>query len=64
MQSSSLWSQGPEWLTSETDWPKWSPMSVPNICTSEEIEARGGSRIYKRGGGGLTQGTNLLGRGV
>ena len=26
---------------------------------------RGGSRIYKRGGGGgLTQGTNLLGRGV
>ena len=39
LQSSSLWSHGPEWLTSETDWPKWSPMSVFNICTSEEIEA-------------------------
>ena len=29
------------------------------------LYGRGGSRIYKRGGGGgLTQGTNLLGRGV
>ena len=35
-------------------------------CTITSVGGnRGGSRIYKRGGGGgLTQGTNLLGRGV
>ena len=26
-------------LASETDWPKWTPMSVLNVvCTNEEIE--------------------------
>ena len=29
-----------------------------------EADCRGGSRIYKGGGGGLTQGTDLLGRGA
>ena len=33
------------------------------ICFIYRVELRGGSRIYKRGGG-LTQATNLLGRGV
>ena len=34
-----------------------------NYDIAMEIPFRGGSRIYKRGGG-LTQGTNLLGRDV
>ena len=32
------------------------------VCRGISVMYRGGSRIYK--GGGLTQGTNLLGRGV
>ena len=39
LQTSSLWVHGPEWITSEIDWPKWSPMSVLNVaCVDEEIE--------------------------
>lgn len=33
-----LWSHGPVWLTSENDWPKWSPTSVLHIRTSEDVE--------------------------
>jgi len=34
-----LWTHGPEWLSSEPDWPKWSPTSALNVvCTDEEIE--------------------------
>jgi len=36
-QSSQLWAQGPTWLTSESNWPKWS-LSVLHITTSEETE--------------------------
>ena len=44
-------------------------MLISPICKIAEFSVslhKGGSRIYKRGGGGggLTQGTNLLGRGV
>ena len=37
LQSSSLWSQGPPWLTSEPHWPDWSPTSFLHITTDEEI---------------------------
>jgi len=37
-QSSQLWAQSPTWLTSESNWPKWSPSSVLHITTSEETE--------------------------
>ena len=36
---------------------------MAQIQSTTQYYSRGGSRIYKRGGG-LTQGTNLLGRGV
>ena len=29
--SSQLWSQGPHWLTSKSEWPKWSPTSVLHL---------------------------------
>ena len=35
LQCSLLWAHGPKWLTSETDWPKWSPMSVLNVAADE-----------------------------
>ena len=38
LQSSSLWSQGPAWLTSESDWPNWSPTSALHINTSEDAD--------------------------
>ena len=36
LASSQLWFQGPPWLTSESDWPTWSPTSVHHIQTSDE----------------------------
>ena len=38
LASSQLWFQGPPWLTSESDWPTWSPASVHHIQTTEETE--------------------------
>ena len=38
LESSQLWFQGPSWLTSEPNWPTWSPASVLHIHTSEETE--------------------------
>ena len=36
--SSQLWSQGPHWLLSESDWPKWLPIGIlhNNIAEAEE----------------------------
>ena len=39
LQFSSLWFQGPTWLTSELDWPKWSPASILHVATDEEVES-------------------------
>ena len=36
LQCSMLWTHGPEWLKSEPDWPKWSPMSALNVVSTEE----------------------------
>jgi len=36
--SSTLWSCGPPWLTSQPDWPKWSPATILHIQTGEEDE--------------------------
>ena len=36
LQSSLLWSRGPAWLISESEWPKWSPSSILHIHTDEE----------------------------
>jgi len=38
LQSSSLWFRGPAWLSSECDWPKWSPTSILHISTDEDVE--------------------------
>ncbi|XP_065920288.1 uncharacterized protein [Dysidea avara] len=37
--SSSLWSRGPAWLTTESDWPQWSPSSILHVNTDEEVES-------------------------
>ena len=36
LASSQLWFQGPSWLTSESNWPTWSPTSVHHIQISNE----------------------------
>ena len=36
LQSSFLWSRGPAWLISKSEWPKWSSSSILHIYTDEE----------------------------
>ena len=39
LQLSSLWFRGPAWLTSEPEWPKWSPASILHVTTDEKVES-------------------------
>ncbi|XP_065915750.1 uncharacterized protein [Dysidea avara] len=36
LQSSTLWSHGPPWLPSQSNWPTWSPATVLHVQTNDE----------------------------
>ena len=36
LQSSTLWSHGPPWLLSQSNWPTWSPAIVIHVQTNDE----------------------------
>ena len=38
LQSALLWFQGPTWLTSEHEWPKWSPASILHVTMGQEAQ--------------------------
>ena len=38
IRMSHLWTQGPHWLPTKSDWPTWTPTSVLHIQTEEDVE--------------------------
>ena len=38
LQNSSLWTHGPQWLLSESQWPHWKPSQVLHLSRSQSLE--------------------------
>ena len=38
LQTSSLWKSGPQWLLSESQWPRWSPSQVLHLHLSQPLD--------------------------
>jgi len=43
LKSSHLWTHGPDWLLTKSDWPTWSPTSVLHLQAEEDAEPEAAS---------------------